>query len=758
MKSMILCAALGATALAFADDGAWPVKFTEQSSKDLVALHEELLAQRLDGVKGIPVSDAVWKTDAIEVRIKSGTVFLEPPVRGAAVGAFFVGDATAHFTPVADEQRRELQFWLGRPSLDEPITSAYFFTLTGSDLLAQLGTTAAPSVVFDAVKPYADVKQALRQRGLDTVEAFLDREGPAKGTALALVAAPGIRIDASKTALLLLRQDPTRQEETGLEVYGHAALASSNPLKFLFRTISEQQAASPLFQPQATDVAYGLDLSLGQGMDSAAQSATITLKPAPGLRALRLGLTPYLRVESVRLADRELPFAQWKRDASGMNFDESVVVDLGAVPAAGSLKIDVKSSGGLFEPFGDAFYLVDEDLWYPAISDARAAAYELRVTLPNDRTVVAPGLLVEQKDDGEKKHYVFRTSRPQKASSLYIGRFQSKEGAADDTKIEVYVGRSEKNLSFAVVEMQNILKVYNRLFIPLELKTLRVASAPTAHGRGFDGLLLLSEGGGFGGDSSGNDIFRAHEVAHQWWGNVVQPDRWPRDRWLSESFAEYASMEYFRARFEDPKKTRDTIKGAWIDPLLLSPRSASSNLRGEARTTSIAELWSLLDGGENVYTKGPMVLQMLRYLSSVKTGGDDTFWEIWRTFLKEYSGKSATSEDFVAVSQRVLGTDLRWFWSQWLLRTEIPTVRWTQRVEPKDGKFLLTVEAQQMDTDFTLLIPVYAHFAGGGQASRPLIMKGKTGKLEVLLPQEPKDVTLNDNWEALVKLERGRRP
>ena len=110
------------------------------------------------------------------------------------------------------------------------------------------------------------------------------------------------------------------------------------------------------------------------------------------------------------------------------------------------------------------------------------------------------------------------------------------------------------------------------------------------------------------------------------------------------------------------------------------------------------------------------------------------------------------------MSQRVLGTDLRWFWSQWLLRTEIPTVRWTQRVEPKDGKFLLTVEAQQMDTDFTLLIPVYAHFAGGGQASRPLIMKGKTGKLEVLLPQEPKDVTLNDNWEALVKLERGRRP
>ena len=495
-------------------------------------------------------------------------------------------------------------------------------------------------------------------------------------------------------------------------------------------------------------------------MDSAAQTTTITMKPAAGVRALRLGMTPWLQVASVSLGtDRELPFLQWKRETSGLNFDESLLVDLGGAPGPASpVQIKVKSSGALFEPWGDAFYLVDEDLWYPEISDARLANYELRVELPNDRTAVAPGVLVEEKDDGAKRRYVFRTTRPQKASSLYVGRFQSKAAAADDTKIEVYVGRGEKNLAFAVVEMQNILKVYNRLFVPLDLEILRVASAPTSHGRGFDGLLLLSAAGGFGGDSSGNDIFRAHEVAHQWWGNVVQPDRWPRDRWLSESFAEYASMEYYRARFEDRKKTHDAIAREWINPLLTSPKSSLVNLRGHARNATAAEVWSLLDGGENVYTKGPMVLQMLRYLSSVKTGNDDTFWNILRTFLKEYSGKAATTEDFIGVSQRVLDTDLRWFWSQWLLRTEIPTVRWSSRVEPKDGKWLLTVEAAQLDTDFTLLIPVYAHFAGGGEASRPLLMRGRTGKLEILLPQEPKKITLNDNWEALVKLERKREP
>ena len=147
-------------------DSDWPIKFSEASSKDLVALHETLMSPRLDGVLGVAVHDVVWKVDAIEVHIKSGTVYIEPPIEGAPVGAFFVGEATAHFKPVADEQRRQLQFWFGRPSLDdEPITSGYFMTLLGTDLLAQLGATGTPSVPFGGAAAYADAKHALRQRG-----------------------------------------------------------------------------------------------------------------------------------------------------------------------------------------------------------------------------------------------------------------------------------------------------------------------------------------------------------------------------------------------------------------------------------------------------------------------------------------------------------------------------------------------------------------------------------------------------------------
>src|SRR4030095_5845937 len=98
-------------------------------------------------------------------------------------------------------------------------------------------------------------------------------------------------------------------------------------------------------------------------------------------------------------------------------------------------------------------------------------------------------------------------------------------------------------------------------------------------------------------------------------------------------------MEYSRPGFEDSKKTREAISSQWMMPLQRSPKSDSGNLRGEARSASVQEQWSILDGGQNVYTKGPMVIQMLRYMSSVQSGNDDAFWKILRTFLQQYSGK-----------------------------------------------------------------------------------------------------------------------
>ena len=145
---------------------------------------------------------------------------------------------------------------------------------------------------------------------------------------------------------------------------------------------------------------------------------------------------------------------------------------------------------------------------------------------------------------------------------------------------------------------------------------------------------------------------------------------------------------------------------------------------------------------------------MLRYAFKTSKGGDESFWNMMRAFLEKHANQRVSTADFIADAEKALGSPIPWFWDQWLYRSEIPTVQWSDKIEPKDGKFLLTVTGEQLNTDFTLLIPVFVHFKGGRTMSRPLALKGPKGQLQLLLPEQPTDVTLNDTWESLVILKK----
>jgi hypothetical protein len=51
-------------------------------------------------------------------------------------------------------------------------------------------------------------------------------------------------------------------------------------------------------------------------------------------------------------------------------------------------------------------------------------------------------------------------------------------------------------------------------------------------------------------------------------------------------------------------------------------------------------------------------------------------------------------------------------------------------------------------------VPVYVHLGGKQIATRPLVFEGRTARAELIVPSKPKDVTLNDYYEALVELNR----
>ncbi|MEP6832258.1 MAG: M1 family aminopeptidase [Gemmatimonas sp.] len=165
-----------------------------------------------------------------------------------------------------------------------------------------------------------------------------------------------------------------------------------------------------------------------------------------------------------------------------------------------------------------------------------------------------------------------------------------------------------------------------------------------------------------------------HEVAHQWFGDLVTM-RWFDDLWLKEGFATYMAA---KAQF-----SLDSTTGAWKTFYQGNKPSAY----GVDQTTGTNSLWQQLANldqaksnyGAIVYNKAPSVLKQLNYLV-----GEPAFQKGVRQFLEQHAYANATWQDLLASISSAYGEPLDDFGRNFMLRPGMPIVE--QRVTVRDGK------------------------------------------------------------------------
>jgi hypothetical protein len=753
----------------------WNAKFTPKSDPALIALYDRVTESSLAAGQGVPVRDVTFEAPDFKVLLENGTIWQEAPIEGYPAGAWFEGTARIRFEPRQRKARADLQKYFGAEKLqDIPVTWVYLFTLRETPLGRQLGMQAPPSVPSPASAAYTLAKAAMRQLGTELVLGYLNRDGRSKGAAWVLFAPEAVRSPGNTSAALLYRHDPAAERVAELTVFAHSA-AAIDPwfrarleqypeYKYTFIPVAwtRREPNSSWVPPTNVDK-YTIALDFPTQIGDASEEAVVAFTPEDGVAALGLGLTSRLQVEAVTGADGQaVPFLQWEDLPGKPNFDEVVLVRPPKPFEAGKpTSIKVVSKGSLFDPswFWRAAALAEEDNWYPSMPDRDGAGYETSGTTPKGIRFVSAGKQLADEVAGGRRTVRFATTKPAFDSSFYIGGYDIQEQKTDGkTRVEFYVDRNtgeSKGTSatdYAAQEIANAVQTFNKILdAPLEFDDLRVVTVPTCHGRGFEGLLLLSGGGALTSSLSGADIFRAHEVAHQWWGDMVGTDAWPEDRWLSESIAEYVAMEFYQTRFKDKNDTRARMRDLWVTPLRKASSQTVLALDGRPRAVSGNEIHPLIDGDQNVYTKGPLVLHHLRYIFKVMKKNDDGFWVLLQDFLAKNKHRKAGTAEFIALAEERLGGKIGWFWDQWIYGTKIPTVSWSYDVkEEPAGGWSISVKGMQEDSEFQLAIPVFVKLKGGRTLDFPLLFQGREGKAQARMKEKPSSVSVNDDYEAPV--------
>lgn len=305
------------------------------------------------------------------------------------------------------------------------------------------------------------------------------------------------------------------------------------------------------------------------------------------------------------------------------------------------------------------------------------AAFTLTVTVPADWQVVGNTPVASRLVHGKLATTRFQTT-PKMPSYLVEftgGNLGRVKGNLGKTELSVWAVKGQESKGkTALSNAKEILSDYNDYFgVPFPLPKLDAIAVPggfTGAMENWGAITYNDQTLLLGASSSLSDRqlvynIQAHEMAHQWNGDLVTMGWWD-DIWLNESFASWRAAKQTADRNPDWRwwEVEDATKESAMDA---DARMASHPI--EQHVTNELEATSAFDG-EITYSKGQSVLRMLEaYL------GPDVFREGIRTFMKTHAFGNASSADLWAALSQAAHRDVPTIAASWTEQAGFPLVR-----------------------------------------------------------------------------------
>jgi aminopeptidase N len=344
---------------------------------------------------------------------------------------------------------------------------------------------------------------------------------------------------------------------------------------------------------------------------------------------------------------------------------EQATLTVGKELPAGPAEIHIRFTGILNDKLR-GFYLSKTERRSYAVTqfeatDARRAfpcfdepAYKavFQVTLLVDKgdTAISNSKIVsDTPGPGDGKHTLKFAPSPKMSSyllAMMVGDFVCREGGVDGIPVRVCaLPEKQEMTAFALEVSQDILRYYNRYYTikypytKLDHVVFPDFAAGAMENVGAityrDSALLIDEKTGSYDARQQIASVIAHEMAHQWFGDLVTM-KWWNDIWLNEGFATWMSwkpMAAIKPEWNIPQQEISETLGALVNDSVASVRTIRANAE------SPADIQALFDG--IAYGKAASVLRMVEAYV-----GPEVFQKGVNAYLEKHAYANATAEDF----------------------------------------------------------------------------------------------------------------
>ncbi|HTR21843.1 MAG TPA: M1 family aminopeptidase [Gemmatimonadales bacterium] len=744
---------------------------TPTPATDYLTRYHELVQLAPQPGQVASVDHFVLHRDVGTLTLETGTIYLLAPLGGAPVGAVFRGQGRFSFAPPIPTEQAELQRFLGSPQLEEPLREVVFlFADSTADQLHTLsfGPGVIPADVADHVRDFLGSFKGDNDGSYwsDVMQPMLD--GERSGFFLA-------KLTPSSGGALLFEIDPV--ETQAVQLYRPVAklkwgsnwalvteFAPQQPRPGSDNTWSARERLTvPHYRIEVTMTPTGMAADLSY---TARATLSMTAREALG-PWLQFVLDSRLLVDSARWQDGTAAIVFKAKD------DGDVWVRATRRLAAGdSLALTLYYHGKLIDRFDDWFFINPGAAWFPFNGQGGTfATFDLTFHSPDWYPLATIGDRTDSTATGKVMTTHWVASRPTQFASFNLGLFENYRVAQPDRPVldvlisedahrtlarQGHMSQQAHMRESVAGDVGNSLQFFSYLFGPPEFKHFFVTEIPYNEGVSFPGLIHLSWSTfQFTDLDGGDEWFRAHEVAHQWWGNGVWQGSY-RDKWLSEGLASFSALwylqnerkhndEYFK--FLDRYKADITNLRGDAGPIWLGYRNSSPDAAGAYQVI--------------VYEKGAWVFHMLRVLMlDLSTMKEDRFTETMRDYYNTYKDKAGTTDGFRAVVEQHAGIPMDWFFDEWIKGTGIPTYHVAWKSEPaENGRYRvrLRVAQEHVPPDFQMPVLVSADLGENRTARFRIVVHGPQGEYaSPLLPAAAQAIKFNEYDGVLgdVKMEK----